>query len=278
MTIPIGAWSYAAAAAAYCFLTALLITSWRGRLAGALLTLATAMTAIWAGTLAYQAAWPASWRLPVELLEIGHKTSWFVFLFVLLGYTRRNAGQADSALRRVAGVVLGACVAVMALMVALRIPSDSFDGDDRTAERRGEGGVVDSASQSSVVRCGRCCRRATGDDFTTNLTHRHRDRVDESTERAVGASRAFGHSHYGEANRPPLHAPDARWQPAKSNNAPRHVRSTGRGDVSILQRPQLGRRRVEPEDAADVGDGPHPLRAEGESNGAGLAPAPAAGS
>jgi putative PEP-CTERM system histidine kinase len=125
MTIPIGAWSYAAAAAAYCFLTALLITSWRGRLAGALLTLATAVTAIWAGTLAYQAAWPAAWRLPVELLEIGHKTSWFVFLFVLLGYTRRNAGQADSALRRVAGVILGACVAVMALTVALRLPPDS---------------------------------------------------------------------------------------------------------------------------------------------------------
>lgn len=125
MTTSIGTWSYAAAAAAYCFLSALLLTSWRGRLPGALLALASMLTAIWAGTLAYQAAWPDASRLPAELLEIGHKCAWFVFLLVLLGYARHAVRPVDTGLRRVAAWLLGACVAVMALAIALRIPADS---------------------------------------------------------------------------------------------------------------------------------------------------------
>jgi putative PEP-CTERM system histidine kinase len=125
MTLSIGTLSYAAAAAAYCFVSALLLTSWRGRLPGALLTLASVITALWAGTMAYQAALPGAWKLPAELLEIGHKTAWLVFLLVLLGYARQAARPTDAGLRKVAISIFGACIAIMALTIALRIPADS---------------------------------------------------------------------------------------------------------------------------------------------------------
>jgi putative PEP-CTERM system histidine kinase len=125
MTISIGTLSYAAAAAAYCFLSSLLLTGWRGRLPGALLLLASLTTALWAGTMAYQAAQPAAWKLPAELLEIGHKTAWLVFLLVLLGYARQAARPTDAGLRKVAISILTACIAIMALTIALRIPADS---------------------------------------------------------------------------------------------------------------------------------------------------------
>ncbi len=125
MTPSIGTLSYAAAAAAYCFLSALLVTSWRGRLPGALLALASVLTAVWAGTLAYESAWPSASRLPGELLEIGQKTAWFVFLLVLLGYARHSSGPRDTGLRRVAAAIFGACAVIMALTVVLRLLPDS---------------------------------------------------------------------------------------------------------------------------------------------------------
>lgn len=121
----IGTVSYAAAAAAYCFLSALLLTSWRGRLAGALLTFASLISALWAGTLAYQAAQPDPWRLPAELLEIGHKTAWLVFLLVLLGYARQATVKAHSTLRRLAITIVLGCIGIMGLTIILRLPPDS---------------------------------------------------------------------------------------------------------------------------------------------------------
>lgn len=125
MSVSIGTLSYAAAAAAYFFLSLLLIASWRGRLAGAVLVSAGLLTAAWAGVMTYQAANPAAWRLPGELLEIGHKAAWFAFLFILLGYARGASQPVDSGLRRIAIATLASCVAVAALSVALRIPQDS---------------------------------------------------------------------------------------------------------------------------------------------------------
>ena len=125
MTVSVGTLSYAAAAAAYCFLTVLLITSWRGRLPGALLSFATLLTALWAGAMAYQAANPELWKLPGELLEIGHKAAWFLFLLVLLGYARQPDRAVDRGLQRIAVMILGGCAAIMLLIVALRLPPDS---------------------------------------------------------------------------------------------------------------------------------------------------------
>jgi putative PEP-CTERM system histidine kinase len=121
----IGTLSYAAAAAAYCFLTILLVIGWRGRLAGALLTFAALLTAGWAAMMVYQAARPEVWTLPGELLEVAHKTGWFVFLLILLGYARPTAQGPDLALRRIAIGILAACAMIMVLTVALHISRDS---------------------------------------------------------------------------------------------------------------------------------------------------------
>ncbi|RPI41540.1 MAG: PEP-CTERM system histidine kinase PrsK, partial [Betaproteobacteria bacterium] len=125
MAVSIGTLSYAAAAAAYCFLSVLLITSWRGRLPGALLAIASVLTAAWAAAMAYQAASNEAWKLPGELLEIAHKAAWFAFLFVLLGYARQASRPVDTALRRIAVITFGACLAVAMLTIALRVPADS---------------------------------------------------------------------------------------------------------------------------------------------------------
>jgi putative PEP-CTERM system histidine kinase len=125
MTVSIGTLSYAAAAAAYCFLSVLLIVSWRGRIAGALLTVAALLTAAWAAAMAYQATGPASMKLPGEVLEILHKTGWFAFLFMLLGYARASVQAADHRLRRIAFGSLGGCLLVALLAVVLRFFPDS---------------------------------------------------------------------------------------------------------------------------------------------------------
>src|SRR5262245_26095894 len=125
MAISVGTLSYAAAAAAYCFLTILLITSWRGRLPGALLTFASLVTAAWAGVMSYQASHPDTWKLPGELVEVAHKAAWFLFLLVLLGYARKTEHAVDKGLQRVALSILGGCGAILLLTVALRLPPDS---------------------------------------------------------------------------------------------------------------------------------------------------------
>lgn len=122
MSISIGTLSYAAAAAAYCFLSILLVVSWRGRLAGAVLTASSLLTTAWAVAMAVQAARPDAWKLPGELLEILHKTAWFAFLFLLLGYTRRVDQPANRRLRRIAFGALGVCVLMAGLAVVFRLP------------------------------------------------------------------------------------------------------------------------------------------------------------
>jgi hypothetical protein len=64
MAISIGTLSYAAAAAAFLFLSLLLVTSWRGRLQGMLLAAASLTSATWAAAEAYSAAQP---DLPVAI-------------------------------------------------------------------------------------------------------------------------------------------------------------------------------------------------------------------
>src|SRR5688500_2735727 len=108
MAIPIGTVSYAAAAAAFLFLSVLLMTSWRGRLPGMLLSMASLITATWAGAEAYAAARPGSGVLLAHALEILRSAVWFAFLIVLLAYSRKAMRPL-----RVATVVLGAFCAVV---------------------------------------------------------------------------------------------------------------------------------------------------------------------
>jgi putative PEP-CTERM system histidine kinase len=110
MAIPIGTLSYAAAAAAFLFLSLLLMTSWRGRVQGILLGVASLETAAWAGLLAYLAARPDTTTLSAGILEILRSIVWFAFLMVLLGYSRK----AVRPLRLAAVGIAVFCVVVLA--------------------------------------------------------------------------------------------------------------------------------------------------------------------
>ncbi len=79
----IGAASYAAAAVAFVALTFLLATSWRGRAQGVRLILASAMTALWAVVLAWQARGAALPTIAIYTLEVLRGAAWIFALLVL---------------------------------------------------------------------------------------------------------------------------------------------------------------------------------------------------
>lgn len=85
MLTSIAAFSYSIAAVAFLSLSVLLLTSWRGRLHGMVLTAACLLTALWASTVAYQAAWGNPFSLTANLFEILRNAAWSVFLLLLLG-------------------------------------------------------------------------------------------------------------------------------------------------------------------------------------------------
>jgi putative PEP-CTERM system histidine kinase len=97
MLTSIAVFSYAMAAVAFVFLSILLLTSWRGRLHGMVLTVACLITALWALTIAYQVAWGRHLLLLADILEILRNAGWVVFLIILLGSFRQ--AKATSALR-----------------------------------------------------------------------------------------------------------------------------------------------------------------------------------
>ncbi len=88
-------YGYALAAVLFVGLTSLLLTSWRGRLSGGLLLVATMITTIWATLAALQAGFRA---VPVDLLwalEVTRNLAWLTFLFRLLTpFSKSSAGFA----------------------------------------------------------------------------------------------------------------------------------------------------------------------------------------
>lgn len=86
MLTNIAVFSYAIAALAFLALFVLLLTSWRGRMHGMALTVACLLTALWAGTIAFQAALGNPLSLLTAILEILRNAGWSVFILMLLGY------------------------------------------------------------------------------------------------------------------------------------------------------------------------------------------------
>ncbi len=97
--------SYAIAAAAYGFLTAMLASCWRGRLQGGLLVLAAGVTALWAGVNAWQLAFRTLPAASIWSLEVLHKGIWLGLLWQLLPVELRTQGHARWA--RYGGLGLG---------------------------------------------------------------------------------------------------------------------------------------------------------------------------
>ncbi|HEB76947.1 MAG TPA: PEP-CTERM system histidine kinase PrsK, partial [Methylothermaceae bacterium] len=84
MNAVVGAVSYAIGAGAFALLSLLLATSWRGRLQGGLLLLASAGMAVWAGVNAWYLAYGALSAGWIWTLEAGHIFLWLIFLWRLL--------------------------------------------------------------------------------------------------------------------------------------------------------------------------------------------------
>jgi putative PEP-CTERM system histidine kinase len=85
MLTSITTYSYGIAAVAFFILTVLLLTSWRGRIFGAALTVACVMTTLWAASITYQAVRGISLPLLTDILETLRNAGWSIFLLMLLG-------------------------------------------------------------------------------------------------------------------------------------------------------------------------------------------------
>jgi len=88
MLVNIAVFSYATAALAFVFLSILLLTSWRGRLHGMMLTAACLLSAVWATAIAYHIASDLPLSPLNNTLEILRNAGWAVFLIILLGPLR----------------------------------------------------------------------------------------------------------------------------------------------------------------------------------------------
>jgi putative PEP-CTERM system histidine kinase len=84
----ITSFSYIIAALSFLLLTVLLLTSWRGRAHGRMLTLASLSTAVSSALLAWEATSPTPWSVLTNSFEIVRNGAWSAFLLILIGHFR----------------------------------------------------------------------------------------------------------------------------------------------------------------------------------------------
>ncbi len=113
--LDIGVISYSVAALMFLVLSLLLLTSWRGRLQGALLVGACIVTVIWAIVVAYHAARNYPESLLVPMLEIIRNAAWFAFLIRLL-HPMEIAAPMSVRLKILTAIVLGLSALLLALL------------------------------------------------------------------------------------------------------------------------------------------------------------------
>lgn len=111
----IGVISYSAAALLFLVLSLLLLTSWRGRLQGALLVGACVVTVLWAAVVAYYAAAYHVASSAIPTLEIIRNAVWFAFLIRLLHPAEITAPM-SARLKTLTGIVLGMCLTLLVLL------------------------------------------------------------------------------------------------------------------------------------------------------------------
>ncbi len=104
--IQIGTLSYGFASVAFAALSILLLLSWRGRLQGALLVMASVVTALWALAVAYQISIGRPTLVLVDVLEVLRSICWLAFLLALLATAGAAHKKLTSVLRIVAFVLL----------------------------------------------------------------------------------------------------------------------------------------------------------------------------
>jgi len=107
---------YSAAAVAFLMLNGLLLTVWRDRTRGSLLTLTSAICASWAAVLAYYSTQVGVPTSRILLVEMVHDSAWLIFLSSLLGGA--VAAKSNWLVRR-GGVVLALGLIAVALLLEL---------------------------------------------------------------------------------------------------------------------------------------------------------------
>ena len=117
----IGAISYGTATVAFLVLSLVMLTSWRGRLQGALLASAAVTTVVWAGAATWQAANGAPSIMIVPLLEVLRDVSWFAFLLRLLMPSPGFRSLMNDWRMSLSLIVIALCVA--ALLFVLLYPA-----------------------------------------------------------------------------------------------------------------------------------------------------------
>lgn len=130
----IGAVSYALACAAFLILSILLVTSWKGRLQGALLVVASLMSAAWAALLTYYAAYSLPSPVVLLIAEVIRDIFWCVFLLKLLSSTVTVPWYAGRLRLMVISVtVIGAGVMLLLLLPGLHdmLTASGVDTDSR---------------------------------------------------------------------------------------------------------------------------------------------------
>jgi putative PEP-CTERM system histidine kinase len=115
--MPTGSISYAVSAVAFGLLTLLLATSWRGRIPGAALTGACAVTFVWGVVLALRAAGTPGVIAAAEFLELLRMATWASFLAVLIVQPGSEA-RVSTGFRGMLIVMLGASGVLLALALA----------------------------------------------------------------------------------------------------------------------------------------------------------------
>jgi putative PEP-CTERM system histidine kinase len=95
----IAVYSYALAAAGFLLLGFSLLFNWRRHTHGAALTAACLLTALWAASIAWEAAHGALWSRATAAFEILRNAGWTLFLMLLLGHYRDSAGRLPFGLR-----------------------------------------------------------------------------------------------------------------------------------------------------------------------------------
>lgn len=114
----VGAFSYGIAAAAFVVLALLLLTSWRGRLQGAALVAAVAVSAAWGAAAALGAANGQPDTVGYRVAEVLRSLAWFVFLFRLLDAASYADGQSARYMRLMEAAAIAVGVLVLAVDLA----------------------------------------------------------------------------------------------------------------------------------------------------------------
>jgi putative PEP-CTERM system histidine kinase len=120
--------SYAIAALAFLLLSILLLTTWRGRAHGRVLSCAAAVTAVSSALLAWEATSGSAWSVLTDSVEIVRNGAWSAFLIILLGHFHEPDSRLPYRLRPTLLLIACAYLLLFGLTVAGQLELDSLTG------------------------------------------------------------------------------------------------------------------------------------------------------